>query len=172
MTSVLVLVATAACAPANGAGKPDSATAAADVQAIGKLRDQFAAAFKARDVAAVTALYTSDGFTQGNFQPTGSGAAGLAASYKGFFDQFSSVASVTLTPVKTEASGNIGFDIGTYSFVVTQPPKGDTAKYDGRYVVVFRKGTDGTWKAIADMDNVTAMPPMPPAPAPAKGKGK
>ncbi len=167
--SALSLIAVAACAPASGAAKPDSATAAADQQAIGKLRDAFAAAFKAGDVAAVAALYTSDGLTQPNNQPTGTGPAGLAASYKAFFDQFN-FTSFTLTPVKTEASGNVGYDIGTYAWVATPKPKGDTIKAEGRYVVVLRKGDDGTWKAIADMDNITtAPPPAPPAP---KAKAK
>jgi ketosteroid isomerase-like protein len=168
--SALALAGIAACAPASGAGKPDSAAMAADLQGIAKVRDGFAAAFKAGDVAAVSALYTSDGLTQPNNQPTGSGPAGVTASFKAFFDQFN-ITAFTLTPVKTEASGNLGYDIGTYSFTATPKPKGDTVKIDGRYVVVLRKNADGTWNAIADMDNVPTMPPMPAPPA-AKAKGK
>ena len=169
LLSLVFLVAAAACAPASGAAKPDSATTAADMQAIGKARDAFAAAFKASDVAAITALYTSDGLTQTNNQPTGTGPAGITAAYKGTFDQLNIVA-INLTPVKTEVSGNLGYDIGTYTLVATPKPKGDTIKADGRYVVVLRKGADGTWKTIADMDNLPmAPPPMPPAP---KTKGK
>ena len=139
------------------------------IAAIGKARDAFAAAFKAGDIAAITALYTSDGLTQSNNQPTGTGPAGITAAYKATFDQFNVVA-FTLTPVKTEVSGNLGYDIGTYTFVGTPKPKGDTIKAEGRYVVVLRKGADGTWKTIADMDNLpTAPPPMPRAP---KTKGK
>ncbi len=59
LLSLVSLVAAAACAPAGGAGKSDSATTAADTAAIGKARDAFAAAFKAGDIAAITALYTS-----------------------------------------------------------------------------------------------------------------
>jgi ketosteroid isomerase-like protein len=169
--SLLAVAGVVACAPANGANKPDSAAMAADLQGIAKVRDGFAAAFKSQDVAAVSALYVSDGLTQPNNQPTGSGPAGIAASFKAFFDQFN-ITSFTLAPVKTEASGNLGYDIGTYSFTATPKPKGDTVKIDGRYVVVLRKSADGTWKAIADMDNVPTMPPMPAAPAPKKAKGK
>ena len=168
LLSLVSLIAAAACAPASGAAKPDSATTAADMQAIGKVRDSFAAAFKAGDVAAITAMYTSDGFTQTNKQPTGTGPAGLTAAYKGTFDQLNIVA-FALTPVKTEASGTLGYDIGTYSLVATPKLKGDTIKEEGRYVVVLRKGADGTWKTIADMDNVPTAPPPMPAPKP-KGK--
>jgi len=169
MISMFALIGASACA-ATGGGKSDSASTAADVAAIAKMRDTYAATFKSGDVAAISALYTSDGLTQPNNQPTGTGPAGIAASYTAFFSQFN-VVSFTLTGVKTEASGNLGYDIGTYSFVATPKPKGDTIKVDGRYVVVLRKGADGSWKAIADMDNVPTMPPMPAPPA-AKGKGK
>jgi uncharacterized protein (TIGR02246 family) len=168
--STIALIAVAACSPASGAGKPDSAATAADLQAIGKIRDAYATAFKAGDAAAVTGLYTTDGFTQTNNQPTGMGQAGIAATLKSFWDQFN-VASFTLTPVKTEASGNLGYDIGTYTLTMTPKPKGDTIKTDGRYVVILRKGADGTWKVIADMDNTTTMPPAPPA-SPTKAKAK
>jgi len=172
IVSTLAIVAVTACAPAKSASTPDSAAMAADLQAIGKVRDAFAAAFKAGDVAGVTALYTSDGLTQPNNQPTGSGPAGLAESFKGFFDQFK-LSAFTLTPVKTEASGNLGYDIGTYSMTATTTkPHADTVKIDGRYVVVLRKGADGSWKAVADMDNLPMMPPMPAAPPATKAKGK
>ena len=167
--SALSLIAVAACAPASGAAKPDSATAAADQQAIGKVRDAYAAAFKAGDASAIAALYTSDGLTQPNNQPTASGTAGITASVKASFDQLN-IVSFTLTPVKTEASGNLGYDIGTYAFTATPKPKGDTIKAEGRYVVILRKGDDGTWKAVADMDNLPMMPPAPAAPP--KGKAK
>jgi ketosteroid isomerase-like protein len=167
--SALALISIAACTAASGAGKPDSAAVAADLAGIGKLRDAIMAAFKSEDVAAVTALYTSDGLTQPNGQPTGTGPDGLAAAYKGFFDQLN-VASFVLTPVKTEASGNLGYEIGTYTFIATPKPKGDTIKENGRYMVVLRKGADGTWKTISDIDNLPT-PPAPPPPAP-KGKGK
>ena len=162
--SALAFIAVAACTPAGGGGKPDSATTAADLQAIAKVRDSFAAAFKAGDVATLTALYVNDGLTQPDNQPTGTGPAGIAASFKRFLDQFNMMA-FTLTPVKTEASGDLAYDIGTYTFTATMKPKGDTAKAEGRYVVVLRKGADGTWKAVADMDNITTPPPpAPPAP--------
>ncbi len=83
LLSLVSLVAAAACAPASGAAKPDSATMAADMQAIGHARDAFVAAFKAGDVAAITALYTSDGLTQSNNQPTGSGPAGIYRRVQG-----------------------------------------------------------------------------------------
>jgi ketosteroid isomerase-like protein len=153
----------AACAPAAGGKGTDSATVARDMASVGKVRDAYAAAFKAGDAAAITALYTDDGLSQNNFMPTANGPAGITAANKAFFDQYT-IQSMALTPVKTEVSGTLAYDIGTYAFVGIPKAKGDTLKAEGRYVVLLRKLNDSTWKAIADMDNVTAMPGPPPPP--------
>ena len=161
-------IAIAACAPSSGGKGSDSATVTRDMAAVGKVRDAWTAAFKAGDAAGIAALYASDGLSQGNMQPTAAGPAGIAAANKAIFDQYT-IQSVTLTAVKTEVSGNLGYDIGTFSFVGAPKAKGDTLKGEGRYVVLLRKENDSTWKLIADMDNVSA-PPAPPAAAKKKGK--
>jgi uncharacterized protein (TIGR02246 family) len=156
-----VATAIGACAPAASSNKmADSTTAANDLAAVSKMRENYAAAFKAGDAAAVAALYVSDGFSQTNMMPTAVGSAAMTTANKAFFDQYA-IQSMALTPVKTEVSGNLAYDIGTYAFVGAPKAKGDTLKAEGRYVVVMRKQADGSWKAIADMDNVSAPPPAP-----------
>ena len=158
-----VATAIGACAPAGSGSKmADSATTASDMAAVNGLRDTFAAAFKAGDAAAVAALYTSDGLSQTNQQPTAMGLEGITAANKGLFDSYT-IQSFVLTPVKTEVSGNLAYDIGTFSWVAAPKAKGDTLKAQGRYMVVLRKQPDGSWKAISDIDNVSAPPAMPPA---------
>ena len=160
----LAAVATAigACAPAGSGSKmADSSNAANDLAAVATMRDAYAAAFRSGDPAAVAALYVSDGLSQTNEQPTASGPEGITAAYKGLFDAYT-IQSMSLTPVKTETSGTLAYDIGTYAFVGIPKAKGDTLKAQGRYIVVMRKQPDGTYKGIADLDNVTAPPAMPP----------
>ena len=151
-----------ACAPAGSGSKmSDSATAASDLVAVTGVRDSYAAAFKAGDAAAVAALYTSDGLSQTNEQPTAVGMEAITAANKALFDNYT-IQAMTLTPVKTEVSGNLAYDIGTFAFVAAPKAKGDTLKSQGRYIVVLRKQPDGSWKAISDLDNVSAPPAMPP----------
>jgi len=158
-------LALSACAGGGGSGgmAADSATMQADIEAVGHVRDAFTAAFRAGDGAAIAALYTSDGLSQPNMQPTGTGTDGITAGFKGLFDQYT-IADATITGVKTEVSGNLGYDIGTFRFTGVPKAKGDTLKSEGRYVVVLRKQADGTWKLVADMDNTSApvAPPRPP----------
>jgi ketosteroid isomerase-like protein len=174
MKTIAVLSATlvmcSACVQGAGSGGADSAAA---VSAIGNLRDQFTKGFQAGDAAAIAALYTGDGMTQPNMQPTGTGTQGIADSFKGFFSQ-GTLSNVSITPSKTEVSGNLAYETGTYKFTMVAKPKGDTVKAEGRYLLAFRKEA-GTWKVVTDMDNVTAPPPGMPgmaAPPPPAGDMK
>ena len=160
-----LLVATA-CAPAGSANKGgmDSASMQAGKAAVDSVRAKYQAAFKAGDAAAIAALYTSDPISMGNMQPTASSGDAITSGQKAFFDQYT-VADFTLTPVRSDASGDLAYDIGTYRFTGVPKAKGDTLKQEGRYVVILHRQSDGTWKALADMDNVSAPPPMPAPPS-------
>ena len=161
----------AACAPGGAATGGDST---ADISAIGKIRDQFMTSFKAGDAATIAAMYTSDGMTQSNMNPTGSGQQGITQSFTNFLSQMT-IKEFTITPVKTEVSGNLAYEVGTYKFSAMMKPKNEPMNDGGRYTIVLRK-ENGTWKVIADMDNATAPPPGMPgmdmAPAKPAGKGE
>jgi uncharacterized protein (TIGR02246 family) len=165
--SVVAALAITACAGTEAA-KNDSASMQDDVAKVAQVRDAFAAAFNANDPAGVAALYASDGISQANEQPTAQGTDGITAAYKGLFDAYT-VSGMTITPLKTEVSGNLAYDIGTFRFTGVPKAAGDTLKADGRYVVILRKDASGAWKAVADLDNVTAPPPAPAAPGAKKG---
>ena len=64
--------------------------------------------------------------------------------------------SVTWQPMKIEVarSGDIGYAIGTFESVV------DDAPVKGKYVEIWKKQADGSWKVAADMFS----PDSPPAP--------
>jgi ketosteroid isomerase-like protein len=139
-----------------------------DMAEVAKARDAFATGFQSGDPAALAALYTADGMSQSNMQPTAEGTDGITAAYKGLFDAYT-ITGMTITPVKTEVSGDLAYDVGTFRFTGVPKATGDTLKADGRYIVVLRKQADGSYKAIVDMDNIASPPPAPPAPGAKKG---
>ena len=167
MLTVVAAVLLSGCAQ-GGAKQNDSASSQNDMAEVAKARDAFVAGFKSGDPAAVAGLYTADGMSQTNMQPTGQGTDGITAAYKGLFDAYT-ITEMTITPVKTETSGDLAYDVGTFRFTGVPKAGGDTLKADGRYVVVLRKQADGSYKAILDMDNVASAPPPPPAPGAKKG---
>lgn len=138
-------------AAAQSASTPDPA--------LVKIADAYRAAALAGDAKAVAALYADDAVEMPPNHPPVKGRAAIEAYYVEQF-QMGKVDSFTLTHLDTRASGDIGYDVGTF----TQAMGGEKPMKDsGKYTVILRK-VGGAWKvtsAIYNSDN----PPMAPAPS-------
>ncbi len=66
--------------------------------------------------------------------------------------------SIALQPVQVEISrsGDLGYTRGTYVLTATDPATKKAATEKGRFVTVFRKEADGTWKAVQHINNPEA----------------
>ena len=62
--------------------------------------------------------------------------------------------------VEVARSGDIAYDVGSYALTMSDP-EGKPVTQKGRYVVVWKKATDGTWKVAVDA--VVSDPPDEPA---------
>lgn len=65
--------------------------------------------------------------------------------------------SLTWEPSIAEASGDLGYTIGTYHMEL-QDSEGRPLAIDGKYMTVWRKQPDGTWKVAVDMFNANGAP--------------
>ncbi len=54
--------------------------------------------------------------------------------------------------VEVARSGDMAYETGAYDFVTTDK-KGKSSDEKGKYVVVWKKQNDGSWKVVVDMDN-------------------
>jgi len=50
------------------------------------------------------------------------------------------------------ASGDLGYTLGTYWYSATDAD-GGAVSVEGKYLNIWRRQTDGSWKVIVDMDN-------------------
>jgi ketosteroid isomerase-like protein len=73
------------------------------------------------------------------------------------------------TSVFVAKSGDVAYTYGTYDLSMTGPD-GRPVTDKGKYVTVYKKQADGSWKAAVDTFN-SDLPPSPPPPPPA-GKKK
>jgi uncharacterized protein (TIGR02246 family) len=66
--------------------------------------------------------------------------------------------SLQLQPVQVEMSkgSDLAYCRGAYVLAATDPASKKTATERGRYLVIFRKQADGSWKAIQDINNAEA----------------
>jgi ketosteroid isomerase-like protein len=136
----------AACQPA---AKDESATAADAIRAADAA---WSKVFSARDTSAAVAAVEPGGSI---LPPNGAIATGPEAIRK-LFEGFYGMPAMTISwsPNKVEAarSGELGFSSGTYEMSYTDP-KGKPATDHGKYVTIWRKQADGSWKVVLDTFN-------------------
>ena len=66
--------------------------------------------------------------------------------------------SLALQPVQVEVSrgGDLGYTRGTYVLTATDPASKKVGTEKGRFVAIFRKQADGSWKAVQHVSNAEA----------------
>ncbi len=68
--------------------------------------------------------------------------------------------SLTWTPLRADVSmaGDLGYTYGTYMLRGTDSTGAPIERY-GKYVTIWKKQTDGTWKFVLDTGNPSPPPP-------------
>ena len=63
--------------------------------------------------------------------------------------------ALTFQSTQAEASkgGDFVYTVGTYSMTVSNPKDKKPVTDKGKYLTVFKKQANGSWKAVADMMN-------------------
>ena len=144
------------------------ADAPADIAALDSARAAFMAGYEAGDAEGIGRLYAADAISEPNNQPTLNGRDAIVASLRSMFEQVS--VKTVLTPDGAKTRGTIGVDRGHYTVTVTPKAGAPATSSEGRYLVIYIKDADGTWKAWRDMDNAAGAPAPKPAADPATVK--
>ncbi|MBI4512559.1 MAG: SgcJ/EcaC family oxidoreductase [Gemmatimonadetes bacterium] len=161
--AAVVALVVAACAPQAPGPLP-----AEELEKVKGLTQAFVQAFNAGDVNGLVATYADNAVVL----PPGAELMRGADGIRQFFETGMAGPRGTLTvnTVETYGEGGLAYEVGTYSYSVTDAA-GMTQTENGKYMVVLRKQADGSWKAVADTWNQDA-PMMMPAAAPAPAEKK
>jgi uncharacterized protein (TIGR02246 family) len=121
--------------------------------AIEKAIASFEKAFNGKDAATMAKLY-EEGAT---LLPPGSllvkGRVNIQAFWQSFINAGGSDAK--LRPIDVEASGDMAYEVG--AFEANLPlPQGGTARGSGKYVVIWKRQSDGSVKMAVDIFNANA----------------
>ena len=103
------------------------------------LRD-YEQAWSSRNAAALARLFAEDGFVLPNGSPPIRGRAEVERFYTG------KGGPLALRAISFAAEGGVGYIIGGYAGKKGEPD-------DGKFTLTLRKGADGRWLIVSDMDS-------------------
>lgn len=160
-TAALTIVMAGCASPPPPAAAPDMREA--DAAAIRAVETDWRRAWESKDADMIASFWAEDasvlipGMPMLNGRDSAKGAVMERLKDPNFFLTFDS------TKVEVSKGGDIGYSQGTYTSAITDPkdPK-MVATEKGKYVTVFQKGADGSWKAVADINNADGPPTMAP----------
>lgn len=126
-------------------------------KAIEEADSQQMAAFTTKDIAGMTANYAPDAVILPQNGPAVSGKENLEASFK---EMSNTMSDMKWSITKFEASGDIAYEVGTYTANIQMP--GMPAMADkGKFVTVWKRQADGKWLIAVDIFNTDLPPTMP-----------
>ena len=104
----------------------------------------------ARNVDAVASFYAEDGVVYPPNEPIADGRAAARKLWATYFAD--PTFQISWKTTSAGVANRTGWTVGTYQDSY-KGPDGRTIMENGKYVTVWRKGADGTWKAIHDIWN-------------------
>lgn len=138
--------------PSIVAGK--SRTKGAD--AVRAADDAWMKVFAAKDLDKSVAFCDEKGAVLAPNAPIAQGRQEIAKSFAGFFTLPNLKITWHADKADVAKSGELGYTSGTYQMTFTDPA-GKTVPDKGKYVTVWTKQADGSWKVLLDIFN-TDMP--------------
>ena len=129
---------------------PDSAAVR---HAIDTVNARYTDAFKRGDAASLVATYSDDAVLMPANMPAWEGRAAINQGIAGFLSQFS-IVDARLTTKDVIVTADYAIERGTYTW--TLHPKTGTGPDivdNGKYLTVWQRQDDGSWKIIRDINN-------------------
>ncbi len=152
---LLSLLLIAGCTPTEPV--EEASTTEADVEAINQLPATFAAALNAGDLDGIMAGFTDDAVRMPPNAPAIIGKESIRSLMQTNLEQ--NTYQLDNPPEEVQVSGDLAFARGTYTVTVTPKAGGESIQREGKYLVVFQKQPDGSWKAARDIWNSDNPPP-------------
>jgi uncharacterized protein (TIGR02246 family) len=154
----------AACAPKGETAVNDSAATvtapavdpAAVRQAVDQTNAKMTAALQSGDTAAMASVYQDDAVVMMSGMPAWHGHADIATNGRGMFDAMK-LSDVKFNTTSLDIEGDYAIETGTYEMTVT-PKGGKPAPDKGKYITVWKKQADGSWKVYRDISNSDSAP--------------
>jgi ketosteroid isomerase-like protein len=110
------------------------------------ISQQWAGYWNAKNLKAVMTLYAPEPVFHSTVGPAWEGAASIRKNFAGVLKDYDP--DVTLHSERSETSGTLGYDSGTYSETIARVKGGAPIKARGSYFFLFQKQKRGGWKIL------------------------
>ncbi|HEX2270822.1 MAG TPA: DUF4440 domain-containing protein [Pyrinomonadaceae bacterium] len=137
-------------------------TRAADEATLRKLDEEWSKSVESRDVEKVISYYSDDAVVMPPNIPTLTGKDSVRTLWRSMLESPLFSGGWKATKVDVAQSGDLAYVSGNYEFK-EQDAGGNPITDKGKYLVVWKKQTDGNWKCVANMFN-SDLPNVAPAP--------
>ncbi len=149
---LLVSCASTVPQPTRPVAPPD--TRAADESTIRSLDADWVKAVASKDADRSASFYADNAMLFVPGAPLSSGKEAVQKAVKEELVAPGTTLSFTPTKVTVARSSDLAYEIGDYSLTVT-PKSGKPQTQKGKYIVVWGKQSDGSWKALVDAPTTT-----------------
>jgi len=146
------------CTQAPPPTPPD--TRDADAKTIRDGEDAWNKDWAAKDADKILSHYADDANLMVPGFPIATGKTAETQLLKGLLMDPNLALTFTAIQVEVSKGGDLAYTRGNYSMTMTDEKTKKPMVEKGKYVTVYRKGADGSWKAIQDINNADG-PPMP-----------
>lgn len=122
-----------------------------DEVGIDRLRDIHVAALNAGDAAAWVACFTDDGVQMPPHAGSNVGKTAVRGWSQGFLNLFACRFGLSVDEV--QVVGDWAFERGRYTITVSPRAGGEPMDDIGKYITVYQRQQDGSWKMARDIWN-------------------
>jgi uncharacterized protein (TIGR02246 family) len=146
--SVGLFVLTIAC---TSTAVPD--TRDADIKAVKDVEAAWVKDVATKDVEKFASYYSDDASLLMPNAPIINGKDNIRAALKPMLADPNFALTFESTRAEASKGGDLVYTVGTYSMTMSGPKDKKPVTDNGKYLTVFKKRADGSWKAVADMIN-------------------
>jgi uncharacterized protein (TIGR02246 family) len=146
LTSLLLLVVVVGCATQNAARDARSE--------IERARDEFWDVHGRGDAAALAGFLTDDAVLMAPGMPDIRSRAAIRTTAEQMFAGMR-IADFKIHSSEIDVCGDTAYEVSTYSETL-HPSVGTATPVQGRYLIVWKRGTDGRWRIHRNLFNLAA----------------
>jgi uncharacterized protein (TIGR02246 family) len=150
ISSLVIMGLTLACKQAPPPSAPD--TRAADESAVREADAAWSKAAAAKDVEGYLSFYAEDAVSLPPNAPMLTGKESMRKDLSEAMASPGFALSWQASKVEASRGGDLAYSMGTYEGTMNDA-KGKLVTERGKYVTVWKKQSDGTWKVVVDIYN-------------------